>query len=171
MPTIGQSGNRGAGRQRRHGRGVAGHHQGLGALLAEKTGHDAATLADEFRGFLAVGNVPAIGDVQQRLIGQQTLDLGQHRQPPTPESNTPSALHACAPTDAATRIALDPQLTKARAQGIDQQQAPHQRLAETRQQLQRFQGLQAADQAHQRTDHPASLQVSSASLPCPYKQW
>ena len=64
----------------RHGRGIAGNHQRLGALLAEKTGHHIATLTDEFRGFLAIRNVPAIGEVQQRLIGQQALNFSQYRQ-------------------------------------------------------------------------------------------
>ncbi|MNH39534.1 hypothetical protein D3C79_1007210 [compost metagenome] len=71
------------------------------------------------------------------------------------------------PTDAAARIALDPQFTEARAQGIDQQQAPHQRLAESGQQLQRFKRLQTADQPHQRTDHAglATGQFGFAAVP------
>ncbi|MNO83509.1 hypothetical protein D3C76_748230 [compost metagenome] len=62
-------------------RGVTGQYQGLGALALKKLGHDAATLADEFRGFLAVGNVPTVAEVQQGFVRQQTLDLGQHRKP------------------------------------------------------------------------------------------
>jgi hypothetical protein len=56
-------------------------YEGLGALLLEKSGHDAATLPDELGGFLAVGNVPAVGDVQERFVGQRSPDLGQHREP------------------------------------------------------------------------------------------
>ncbi|MNW02875.1 hypothetical protein D3C71_1987280 [compost metagenome] len=37
-------------------------------------------MTNEFRGFLAVGDMPAVGHVQQRLIGQQALDLSQYRQ-------------------------------------------------------------------------------------------
>ncbi|MND99821.1 hypothetical protein D3C80_922130 [compost metagenome] len=60
---------------------VAGQHQGLGALLLKEVGHHAATLLDKCRGFLAIGNIAAIGDVHQCLVGQQTLDLGQYREP------------------------------------------------------------------------------------------
>ncbi|MNE92075.1 hypothetical protein D3C80_1897630 [compost metagenome] len=50
---------------RSDGGGVAGEHHGLGALLAEKLGDQAATLTDELRRLLAIGNMPAVGDVQQ----------------------------------------------------------------------------------------------------------
>ncbi|MNN61864.1 hypothetical protein D3C81_1771240 [compost metagenome] len=46
----------------------------------EKFSDQATALANEFRGFLAVGNVAAIGDIQQRFIRQQMVDLGQYRQ-------------------------------------------------------------------------------------------
>ncbi|MNB97699.1 hypothetical protein D3C75_449310 [compost metagenome] len=69
---VGDPGNR---------RRVARQHQSLGALLPKEVGHHAATLLDKCRGFFAVGNISAVGDVQQRLIGQQTLDLGQYREP------------------------------------------------------------------------------------------
>ncbi len=88
--------------------------------------------------------------------------------PPTPESNTPiGASRMARTTDAATRIALDPQFTETRTQGIDQQQAAHQRLTETDQHLQGFQRLQAADQSHQRPDHTgfAAGQFGFAAVP------
>ncbi len=67
-----------------HGRCVAGQHQSLGTLLAKKSCHRTATLADEFRGFLAVRNVPAIGDVKQRFVGQQALNFAEDRQAADP---------------------------------------------------------------------------------------
>src|SRR5438128_12578165 len=74
--------------------------------------------------------------------------------PPTPESNTPiGASRMSWPADTAAWITLDPQFAKARTQGIDQQQAPHQRFAKADQQFQRLKGLQATDQTHQRTEH------------------
>src|SRR3989344_1726966 len=88
--------------------------------------------------------------------------------PPTPESNTPiGASRMLGPTDAATRISLDSQFAKTRTQGVDQQQAPYQRLAESGQQLPRFKRLQAADQSHQRPDHPGLTagQFSFAAVP------
>ncbi|MOA42796.1 hypothetical protein D3C78_1648800 [compost metagenome] len=70
-------------------------------------------------------------------------------------------------TDAATRIAFDPQLAETRTEGIDQQQAPHQWFAKTDQNLQGFQCLQAANQADQRPDHTgfAASQFGFAAVP------
>ncbi len=65
------------------------------------------------------------------------------------------------------RIALDAQLAKTTGQRIDQQQTADQRLAESGQQLERLQRLQAADHAHQRTDHArlAAGQLGLAAMP------
>ena len=64
-------------------------------------------------------------------------------------------------------IALDPQLTEATGQRIDQQQSTNQRLAETNQQLERFQRLQAANHAHQRPHYTgfAAGQLGFATVP------
>ncbi|MOA01694.1 hypothetical protein D3C78_1211150 [compost metagenome] len=52
-----------------HRRRVTRQHQGFGALLPKEVGHHAATVLDKFRSFFAVGNIPTVGDIQQRLIG------------------------------------------------------------------------------------------------------
>ena len=54
----------------RHRGGIAGQHDGFGALLLKEVGNHRTTLADKFRGFLSIRNMPTITDVQQRLIGQ-----------------------------------------------------------------------------------------------------
>lgn len=64
------------------------------------------------------------------------------------------------------------QLTETRGQGIDQQQASDQGLTETGRATSMLPGPAGC-----RPDRPAGrprrllLQVSSVSLPCPYKQW
>jgi hypothetical protein len=70
-------------------------------------------------------------------------------------------------TDAATRITLDAQLTETRTEGIDQQQATHQRLTEADQYFQGFQRLKTADQADQRPDYTglAASQFGFAAVP------
>src|SRR5690606_13841046 len=85
--------------------------------------------------------------------------------PPTPESNTPTgaSLAIARSADRAGRITPHPELAEAAAQGVDQQQAPHHRLAEAGQQLERLQRLQAANDADQRTGH-AGLAASQLRL-------
>src|SRR5450830_383533 len=89
--------------------------------------------------------------------------------PPIPESNTPigASLTMVRPTHAATGVAFDAQLTETCGQGIDQQQASDQGLAETGEQFQRFKRLQAAHQTDQRADHAgfAAGQFGVAAVP------
>ncbi|OMP13513.1 hypothetical protein COLO4_01522, partial [Corchorus olitorius] len=101
------------------------------------------------------GMFPQSATYSSDSLGSSRAISARTERPPTPESNTPTGAEAStmlAPAHRATRIALDPQLAETRAQGIHQQQAPHQRLAESGEQFQRFQRLQAADQPDQRPD-------------------
>ncbi|MNH21691.1 hypothetical protein D3C79_815110 [compost metagenome] len=67
-----------------HGSGVTGQHHRLGTLRLEKLGNAPAALADVVGGFLAIRHMPAIGHIEQRLAGQQALDLSQDRQTADP---------------------------------------------------------------------------------------
>src|SRR5690606_7908477 len=76
---------------------------------------------------------------------------------PTPESNTPTGASGRAMTRSAAtavRVPPDTQLAETCLHGIDQQQPAHQRATEADQQFHRLEGLNTADDTHQRPDDP-----------------
>ena len=62
------------------GRGIAGHHQRLRALLDKKVRNDTAALTDVVRALFAIGDMGAVGEIEQRLMRQALPDLTQHRE-------------------------------------------------------------------------------------------
>src|SRR5690606_1635739 len=158
---------------RRRGGGVAGQHQRLGALLQEKPGDLLAALANELRTLLAIGHMTAVGDVEQRLLRQPRANLVQHREAADAgvEHADRRRVHGRPPhtLQAGSRRTFSSRKREPRASTSSRR--PTSGSPKPASSLSASSACRLPTSPTSGPATPASLQVSSASLPWPYRQW